>query len=265
MKKLAFLGGAAGLGLVALLHSPITQAADHLDVTALAANPMADINDVYAWMTTDGTKINLAMTMSPFDNGSRAFGPSVQYAIHLTRYPAFPQTGAAIAAGLDYRVVCTFASDTDGKCWVVDPMNKTLDYVAGDFSGATGKTSTSGKLKVFAGRRSDPFFFNFAGFVAARTDVETACGGGTPGTCPGMIAATLNAAGCPGLPSASITPIRAKLGATIPVAVGPCPASQADCFANANVMAIAVQVDKTLVVDDTNKLLGVWGSTHAGQ
>ena len=264
MKKLAFLGGAAGLGLIALLHSPITQAADHLDANALATNPMGDVNDVYAWMTSDGLKINLAMTVSPFDDGSRNFGPSVQYAFHMTRHAAYPATAALLAAGEEAKVVCTFASNTSGQCWVIDTTGKAVDYVSGDFSNTAGKTSASGKLKVFAGRRSDPFFFNFAGFVAARTDLETRCGGGSPNACPGVLAAAQNAAGCfAAVPPTTVQSIATKLDDVQTVQIGPCPPNQADCFANANVMAISVQVDKTLIVDDTKKLLGVWGSTHA--
>ena len=47
--------------------------------------------------------------------------------------------------------------------------------------------------------------------------------------------------------------------------LGGCPANQKDCFADANVMAIAIQLDKALIVNDTKTVLGVWGSTHAGQ
>jgi hypothetical protein len=267
LKKLAFLGGAAGLGLMALLSSPVSQAADHLDSTSLATNPMADINDVYAWMSTDGSKINLALTVAPFDNGANEFGSAVSYAIHMTRYTYdstsatvdFPASAAQLAAGEEHKLICTFAAANDGQCWLVDHTGKTLDYVKGDFTATAGKASAGGKLKVFAGRRSDPFFFNFAGFTAAKTDVTTACGASMD--CPGAI--TTNPAGCPTLPSAVVAPIRAKLSATIPIAVGPCPANQKDCFLNANVMAIVAQVDKSLIVTDTKKLLSVWGSSHA--
>jgi hypothetical protein len=246
---------------MALLSSPVTQAADHLDSTSLATNPMADLNDVYAWMTSDGTKINLAMTVSPFDNGEREFGPSVQYAFHLTRYAGFPATPQLLGMGEESRVICTFASNTDGQCWVVDAANKLLDYVKGDFSAATGQTSASGNLKVFAGRRSDPFFFNLAGFLTAKSQVTTACADN--GECPGNL--PVNAAGCPSLGSATVAPLRGLLSTTMPNAVGPCPANQRDCFAAANVMAIVVQVDASLVTTDDKQLLGVWGSTHAGQ
>jgi hypothetical protein len=265
LKKLAFLGGAAGLGLLALLSSPVSQAADHLDSTALT-NKMADINDVYGWMTSDGAKINLAMTVAPNAGMDDNFGTSVQYVFHLTRYEFngaadFPIMQAQIAAGVETRVICTFASNTDGKCWVVDSANKVLDYVAGDFSMA-GQTSESGKLRVFAGRRSDPFFFNLSGFKRALAAFIPNC---TGGDCPAGL--NLNAAGCPDTDAATAGALRGLVGATPTTAAQAmgCPQNEPDCFKNANVMAIVVQIDKTLVVDDTKKLLSVWGSTHAGQ
>jgi hypothetical protein len=81
-----------------------------------------------------------------------------------------------------------------------------------------------------------------------------------------MLAPATNAAGCLALvPVATVQMISPLLGAEIPQMVGPCPASQRDCFQDYNVMAIVVQLDKTLIVDDTKKLLGVWGSTHGAQ
>ncbi|HEX5061995.1 MAG TPA: DUF4331 family protein [Kofleriaceae bacterium] len=267
MKKLAFLGGAAGLGMIALLNTPITQAADHLDATALATNPMADINDVYAWNTSDGMKVNLAMTISPFDNGMRNFGQSVQYVFHLTRHAAFPQTAAQLAMGEESKIICTFTSNTAGECWVVDPMGTTLDYAKGDFSAVAGKDSAKGTFKVFAGRRSDPFFFNLAGFLRAQDALERKCGTTTtPGACPGNLTATLDLAKCPALvPPADVQMISVHIAEEQPVVVGPCAANQKDCFANANVMAIVIQIDKGQLATDEKKYLGVWASTHAGQ
>jgi hypothetical protein len=263
---------------MALLSSPVTQAADHLDSTSLATNPLADINDVYAWMNGNGAKVTLAMTVSPLDDGARSFGPSVQYVFHVRRYPpfdegGFPDTVAEIFGAEESKVICTFESNTAGKCWVVDPSNKVLDYVEGDFSAAAGKSSVGGKLKVFAGRRSDPFFFNLAGFLTARHELMKLCGGGTEAACPGALATggLLDAAGCPrNAPGALIEPIAAQLSTTQDgtgdSVLGPfCPANQADCFAGRNVLAIVVEFDKTLIASDDKPLLSVYGSTHAGQ
>lgn len=285
MKKLAFLGGAAGLGLLALLNAPLTQAADHADVAALAAtNPMADINDLYAWMTSDGAKINLALTVSPFDDGTNEFGPSVQYVFHLRRYNEimtkadFPVSPEQIAAGEESKVICTFTSNTAGKCWLVDPANKVLDYVEGDLSGATGKASVGGKFRAFAGPRSDPFFFNLAGFATAQHKIQKVCGGGTPGTCPGVLTQVpmmMDAAGCPkGLSFAQTSAVAADLAqqqngqpTPDPDSVLPpgCSATEIDCFKGKNVVAIAIQLDKDLIVTDAKPILSIYGSTHAGQ
>lgn len=250
------------IGALALSQAPLTShAADHLDSPAVATNPMADVADLYTWMTTDAKTINLALTMSPADDGTRSFGPSVLYAFHLTSRPGFNE------AGTESKVICKFASNTSGECWVVSPSGDTLDYVKGDFSATAGVASTSGKLRVFAGQRSDPFFFNLAGFLTAQNSVEKACGGGTtPAACPGVFApppmGAGDAAGCPPIPDA--TALRDQLKTMPTSMVGPCPPNQVDCFANFNVMAIVLQVDKTLVTAGSNKFVTVWASTHTG-
>jgi len=209
---------------------------------------MADINDVYAWMTPDAAKVNLAMTVSPADDGTRHFGPNVQYVFHVEQHPAYGSSGS------ESRVICSFASDTSGQCWVVDANGATVDYANGDFSGPNGRASLSGKLRVFAGRRSDPFFFNLGGFKRAVAAVEAA----NP---------PLTATGCPDLTTSPGTPttIRGLLTTPPPSQVGPCAAGQADCFEDFNVMAIVVQVEKDELIDSSNKVLSVWGSTHMGQ
>jgi hypothetical protein len=223
----------------------------------MATNGMADLNDVYVWMTTDAGKLNLALTVSPFDNmaGGRHFGPTVVYAFHLSSRPGFGM------AGMESKIICKFASDTEGECFVVDPSGKTIDYVKGDFSTATGKAAPSGKFRVFAGKRSDPFFFNLGGFATAVGRAVTACGG----TCPP--AAGTDAAKCVQIPAALGSQLRADIGTKPATDIGATPCNDSadiDCFKSANVMAIVVEVDKTLVLQGENKLVSVWASTHAG-
>jgi hypothetical protein len=249
LKKLAFLGGAIGVGIGALVVAHSTQAADHIDSPAAIANPMADIGDVYAWMTPDALKVNLVMTVSPADPGTRHFDNSVQYVFHVNSTASF---GAATAT--ETKVICTFASDTDAQCWIGDK-----DYVKGDPSSTSGMTSADGKVKVFAGRRSDPFFFNLNGYKNAVAAVENAIA--TPG-----VITSMTAAGCPHISALMGAQLRGLLqqgsGAT---AHAPCGSADADCFKNFDVMAIVIQVDKTLLNEGTNKTLGVWASTHAAQ
>ena len=256
MKKLVLLGATVGMAASALVLSHKSHAADHLDSPSvqMAANQMADIGDVYTWMTSDGAKINFAMTVSPLDMGTNTFGPSVQYAWHVTDHPGATNTSAFGKPGTDTNVICTFTSNTAAKCWVVQGTT-VKDYVSGDPS--TAMTSADGKLKVFAGRRSDPFFFNLAGFKTAVGAAEQLLATSMADLRPGD--------NCLELTSAQAGQAQQLLQATSVAAVPPCPANQKDCFANFNVMAIVVQADKTLFLQNTDHLLSVWGSTHAAQ
>jgi hypothetical protein len=249
LKKLALLGGVGALAVLVLGRAPI-QAADHLDgpTIRMSQNAMADISDVYAWMTSDAAKVNLALTVSPADPGTNHFNDSVQYVFHVQSHAGF-QT-----PGIETKIICTFQSDTNGQCWVVDPDGRVIDYVSGDLSGSTGRESRSGKLRVFAGRRSDPFFFNLSGF---RTAVATVKAAGT---------LQKDAAGCPTFANATVpSTLRSQLQAVPNNTTdnGPCPQGERDCFLDFNVMAIVVQVDKDELLRDNHKLVSVWASTHA--
>lgn len=252
MKKLAFLGAAVGLGVGAFVATH-SQAADHLDSPSAIMNPMADITDVYAWMSTDGSKVNLIMNVSPADpgtgSGARHFDNTVQYVWHVSSVSDFSSTTPT-----ETKVICTFASDTSIQCWVGDK-----DYVKGDPSNTAGLTSTDGKIKVFAGRRSDPFFFNLNGFKDAVKAVEFVEGGGLGGI--GSSSAQM----CPHLTAQQAGAVRATLqeSARGSATNFPCSGSDVDCFKAFDVRAIVVQVDKSLLNTGTNTLVKVWGSTHA--
>jgi hypothetical protein len=265
LKKLVFfLGATIALGVGTLLVTKTTHAADHLDAPAVSSQPLADINDVFAWMAADGTHLNLAMTISPGDDGTRHLSPSVLYVFHVTASAAFG------AAGTETKIVCKFTTDTHHECWVGN-----VDYVSGDANmlGMTpGVFSLSGKIHLYVGRTADPFFFNLQGFRDAANYVENA------GALP------LNAAGCPDTGVAATnnsvigTPLRNCLfgdpnaGATRTtacpgspgVSAAPCSTTSADCFASLNVISIVLVLDKSLVTTAANPVIGVWASTHAG-
>jgi hypothetical protein len=104
LKRLAFLGDAAGLGLAPPRGHAADAAAGPLGSATLAASPLADINDVHAWM--EGSTLNLAMSVSPADTPAQKFGPEIQYVFHVHSKPMYgalmPGTGALT------RVLCTF-------------------------------------------------------------------------------------------------------------------------------------------------------------
>lgn len=250
MKKLAVIGSAAGLGLVALLATQRGHAADHLDSPTLATSPMADINDVYAWM--DGSNLNLAMSISPADVETRTFGPDVQYVFHVH---SKSMLGIGVpGTGTETRVTCTFASDTSAQCWVTEGTT-VKDYITGDPGNPAGISSESSKVRMFAGRRSDPFFFNLQGFRAAISGLTTRLG-----QAPAVVS---DAAGCPdSLTPAEVQSFAVNLTAQVP-GQPPCSTTQKDCFAELNVKMILIQLDRSLVNSGTNTTVGVWASTHA--
>lgn len=251
LKKLAFVGSVVGVALGALLLTTASHAADHLDAPAVLNNPMADITDVYAWMSPDGSNVNLVMDVSPADDGSNNFGPSILYTFHVTSW-----SGYGGSASPETRVTCKFADNTSVQCWVGSSF-----YVTGDPSNATtGLTDSTGTFKVFAGQRSDPFFFNFNGFkdVVAAVEALTTPNYDATGVCPQI--------------GATSTVLQGKLSEGPQEALGHAPCNgtgtngtgtTADCFVNLNVMSIVIQVKKSALNIGSNTLLGVWGSTNS--
>jgi len=243
LQKLVYAGVALGLGGAALLVAHNSQAADHLDSPTLATEPLADINDVFVWMTPDATKVNLAMSVSPGDDGTMPFSPSVLYVFHVSSVMAVGQ------AGTETQVICKFNNNTDGACWIGASPSK--DYVSGDPSNTAGITSASGKVRLFAGLRSDPFFFNLQGFLDTVKTVDNATG------------LTADAAGCPQLDDATGGALRGLLQEPANAsAAAPCATDSNDCFAHLNAKLIVLQIDKTLLNVSGQTTLAVWGSTN---
>lgn len=261
MKKLSLIAGSvASLGLAALLATQ-SYAADHGDSATLLATPLSDINDVYTWMNADASKLNLVMTVSPVDPGTRAFSDAVQYVFHVTSKAGGPMMTVAqnMPTDVETKVICTFASNSSAQCWVVAGTT-VKGYISGDPSAAAGITSADGKIKLFAGRRSDPFFFNLQGFRNAITAVKTQAGMGN---------LTFNQFGCvtggAAAADATFASLRSTLSTLQVTGTGtpPCSVAEIDCFKTFNVLAIVLQIDKTLFNSGTNTILSVWGSTHA--
>ena len=199
-----------------------SMAADHLDAPAAIADPATDIADVFAWTTADTRNINLVMTVPV-----AAFSDAVQYAFRVESTQAYGSAGV----GID--VVCTFATNQNLECWVGNE-----DYVSGDASSEFGLLSESGLVRVFAGERNDPFFFNSSGFNETVATVVAAA--------PGL---NFDPAGCPTIDSATSTAIVTQL------------ATGGDGFALRSVQALVLQIDRSLLTAGGD-VVAVWGSTH---
>ena len=251
MRLAAKWKGLVGLGVAtaALSFAAPVMSADHRDAPATSGDPASDINDVYAFM--DGSNVVLAMTVFPLADASAKFSDKTQYVFHTSSGSAFGTTTSNVD------VICTFDTAQKISCWV-----GTDDYVTGDASATAGISSTSGKTKVFAGKRADPFFFNLCGFRDAVGLVDSVEG-----------TLTFDAAGCPTVGSAA-TAIQAKLAETGPTAdpgVSSDPVTTyckstgrtgPDDFAGFNTLSIVVSVDKTLL-NKGGALMSVWGATYS--
>jgi hypothetical protein len=218
---------------VTLFAAPLALAADHQDGPAATADPSADITDVFAWMSSDASKVNLVMDVFPFATGTPLFSNTVQYVFHTSSRPSFGTTAAA-----SINVICTFDTAQTISCWAG------AEYVTGDASSTTGLSSASGKLKVFAGLRNDPFFFNLDGFKATVADVTAAKG-----------ALTFDSNGCPELDGPTSTALVTQL------ASAPDGGAPQNHFLGANLLAIVIQVDKS-VLTAGGPLVSVWAATH---
>jgi hypothetical protein len=220
------------VALAALLVPGAAFAADHVDSPNASADPSADITDVFAWMTPDAGSLNLALGVTPFAGADATFSDSVTYAFHVGSSAGYgePQT--------ETLVTCQFYAEDRIECWVGD------EYVEGDPSDPAGITNAAETVRVFAGLRDDPFYFELAGFQQAVGTVQAVAAG-----------LTFDDANCPILDEETAGSVVGMLqGNGEPI----------DTLAGANVLALVVQVDKSLVTEG-GPLLSVWASTHRGE
>lgn len=234
MLRTTALKAVAGLGLlaVAVQAGSDANAADHLDGPAATADPTADITDFLAWMSPDAANLRMTLNVVPFAGDDATFSDAVGYVFHVGSAPAFGE------ATQETEILCAFYSATELECWLGD------EYVVGDASDPAGITSDSGGLRVFAGPRNDPFFFEFGGFGAGVAAVKAAA--------PSL---DFDADGCPQLDEKTAGSIVELLQSN------PEGGPAQDTFAGSNVMAIVVEVDVDLV-NGGGPVLAAWGSTH---
>ncbi len=220
------------VAMASLLLPAAALAADHIDSPAAVADPAADITDLYAWTSSDASKINLVMDVTPFAGDSASFSDAVQYVFHVNS-----SAGYGMAA-TETLILCQFDAAGAVECWAKD------EYVKGDASAEAGLSSAGGKLKVFAGRRNDPFFMEFTGFTETVKAVLAAA--------PSL---DFDSDGCPALDGATSAVLVGQLQS------GAGGAAASDTFAGSNVLSLVIEVDKS-IVNSGGPILGVWASSH---
>ena len=231
------------LGIAVLAVSIPALAADHVDSPAAIAEPTADITDVYAWMTEDAEMLNVILNVAPFAGDAAEFSTATQYAVHIGSSMAYGEESTA------HMLVCQFYTEHAIECWLGET------YVAGDPRDPEGITSEDGSLRVFAGLRDDPFFFELSGFRATVEAVVSAV--------PTLVENDLiDENGCPMLDPETGAALRAQLMSGAAAAGEGGAPGASDSFAGQNVLSMVFQIDKE-IVNSGGDLLSVWASTHA--
>lgn len=184
-RKLTVLG--AAVVVLTIGAAPfLTSAADHIDASAFGSlgspggaftpssvNGERDINDVYAFQGSDASRTVLVMTTNPAINlfGGK-FGGNVRYILNVDN------DGDAVQ---DLAYVVRFDDGAAGnQGYTVERFTGrnavTLAHgnVRGEGSTAgNGTAGLKGDGRVFAGVRSDPFFFDLIGFVGTLFNIGT--------------------------------------------------------------------------------------------
>jgi hypothetical protein len=201
----------AAIAVVSGLRS--AHASDHLDTPTAAMNPRADIGDLYAWTSADGKQLNLVMTIV-----GQSFSDVVDYTFHVDSGIAL---GAATRATT---ITCRFNAEQQATCRVNDAQRP---------------------LRVFAGRRNDPFFNNVKGTRAAYKRAAAALSSGV----------STDAASCPSFDAATTSEILFEWRHT-----DGGPAS--DFLAGWSPASLVVAIDLDLVTNG-GAMLAVWATTSS--
>jgi hypothetical protein len=156
------LGAVATGGALAALST--VHASDHLDGPRTTADPQADITDVFAFTSPENpAHVVLAMAVTPYAGPGATFSSAVDYVFRVRRVAA-PQPLTIDATALD--VTCDFSGGDAApqRVTCTAPGGLTATAAVGDTRG--GDAGASGAMRVFAGPRSDPAFFDRQGALA---------------------------------------------------------------------------------------------------
>jgi hypothetical protein len=217
---------ASGLTLAAISASAI--ASDHLDTPTVITNPRADIADLYAWTASDGRRLNLAMTIV-----GDSLSDNVEYVFHVDSGKAFDATTESVS------IACRPTSTTN----FIDCRIGDGDRALGDASSEQGLEGAQRRLRVFAGRRDDPFFNNVRGTRAAYEVAAKALRQG----------ATRDRAGCPQFAATTVQAIQKQWRQTTG---GPA----SNLLAGWTPASLIVSVDLPLVTRG-GPILAVWATS----
>jgi len=230
---------AAAMAILPFALMRFVRGSDHADTPDNAANPGQDISDVYMFPSpSDSSKVVLVMDVSPLITpaqvGTRTFDPKVLYQFKIDNtgdnvedlviQARFKGTGAGQRCFIAGPAAPT---ETGTKSTVLEP-----DSVVGTFD--TTFTLANG-AKVFCGTREDPFFFDLEQFFTILPDRAYPITHVAPADPNAPQSTTFRTPGIDFLSNG-----------------------------NYNVLAIVVELPKTLIKGPGNKV-GVWCTTSKSQ
>lgn len=172
---------AAFLGIMTVPGFMLLKArgSDHADTPAIAAAPGTDLTDVYIFPSpTDSTKVVLVMNVHPLIASgvtNTVFDPDVLYQFKIANIgdPKLPVENLVLQAkftGTGTNQTVQIAGPIKPSMTGTKSVFETPDSVTGTIN--TVFTTSTG-IKVFAGTREDPFFFDLEQFFNILPDRGT--------------------------------------------------------------------------------------------
>jgi Domain of unknown function (DUF4331) len=170
----------AGASVALLGLSPV-RAADHMDGPRATADTAADITDVYTFMSPETpTDIVFILNVSPFATSTSSFSSAVDYVFDVTPVtnPNLPDmiANANASLGTTLAIKCDYSAAAGGTMMCTGPGNLAVQVAIGDTGGGTVMGDSGLTAKLFAGPRSDPFFFDYTGFLQTAANPRTDAG-----------------------------------------------------------------------------------------
>ena len=247
--RAAFLLAGGLTCALALLTPASLRASDHADTAANFNRPGADLADVYLFPSPmNNNNVVLVMDSHPLipagQGGSVSFDPNVLYQFKIDT------TGDYVE---DLVIQARFSGTGQGQRVLISgpykPGNVGTNNVFARPYSTIGTINTifspTPGMAVFAGVRSDPFFFDLAQFFAILPDRQTP-GSGKQVDYPSIMAAdTPQMNGFRGFPAGS--------------GYNTSPAS--DLLASFNVLSIVVELPRAALINGGNGKIGLWETT----
>ena len=233
----ALLLSGAVLIPVGLLSARRALSSDHADTPQIAASPGTDLTDVFVFPSQeDANKVVLAMCVHPLipTGGSASFDPNVLYQFKIDNTGdrvedlVIQATFTGTGAGQTVHIAGPARPAMTGTQSSVLAEHPTLGTINRIFSPATG-------MRVFAGLREDPFFFDLEQFFTILPD-----------------------RGSPVFPSLAVPLAEAN----VPKAASWRAAGVAkDFLIGYNLLALAVEVPKSALRGPADGKIAVWCTT----